>query len=94
MLGWPVLHMTLMNDPRAGKIVGTTDYLSPEQIQTPLEIKTCFGYLLARMHTLLRSLWQKCPFLVAIRHPSCVDISKRHRGIRASLLQIITEDFV
>ncbi len=29
----------LMNDPRAGKIVGTTDYLSPEQIQTPLEIK-------------------------------------------------------
>ena len=29
----------LMNDPRAGKIVGTTDYLSPEQIRTPLEIK-------------------------------------------------------
>ncbi|MEZ6135948.1 MAG: serine/threonine-protein kinase [Pirellulaceae bacterium] len=29
----------LVNDPRAGKIVGTTDYLSPEQIRTPLEIK-------------------------------------------------------
>ncbi len=29
----------LMNDPRAGKIVGTTDYLSPEQIRTPLEIE-------------------------------------------------------
>jgi serine/threonine protein kinase len=29
----------LMNDPRAGKIVGTTDYLSPEQIRTPLEIQ-------------------------------------------------------
>ncbi len=29
----------LINDPRAGKIVGTTDYLSPEQIQTPLEIQ-------------------------------------------------------
>ena len=28
----------LMNDPRAGKIVGTTDYLSPEQIKTPLEV--------------------------------------------------------
>jgi serine/threonine protein kinase len=28
-----------MNDPRAGKIVGTTDYLSPEQIRTPLEIQ-------------------------------------------------------
>lgn len=29
----------LVNDPRAGKIVGTTDYLSPEQIRTPLEIQ-------------------------------------------------------
>lgn len=29
----------LVNDPRAGKIVGTTDYLSPEQIRTPLEIR-------------------------------------------------------
>ncbi|MEM8732859.1 MAG: serine/threonine-protein kinase [Planctomycetota bacterium] len=28
----------LINDPRAGKIVGTTDYLSPEQIRTPLDI--------------------------------------------------------
>ena len=26
------------NDPRSGKIVGTADYLSPEQIRTPLEI--------------------------------------------------------
>lgn len=29
----------LINAPRAGKIVGTTDYLSPEQIRTPLEIQ-------------------------------------------------------
>lgn len=28
----------LIDDPRAGKIVGTADYLSPEQIRTPLEI--------------------------------------------------------
>lgn len=28
----------LLNDPRAGKIVGTADYLSPEQIRTPLDI--------------------------------------------------------
>ncbi len=30
----------LINDPRAGKIVGTTDYISPEQIRTPLEIQS------------------------------------------------------
>ena len=29
----------LMSDPRAGKIVGTADYLSPEQISTPLEVQ-------------------------------------------------------
>ena len=29
-----------INDPRAGKIVGTTDYISPEQIRTPLEVNS------------------------------------------------------
>lgn len=28
----------LMDDPRSGKIVGTADYLSPEQIRTPLQV--------------------------------------------------------
>lgn len=28
----------LSDDPRAGKIVGTADYLSPEQIRTPLQV--------------------------------------------------------
>ncbi len=28
----------LSDDPRAGKIVGTADYLSPEQIRTPLDV--------------------------------------------------------
>lgn len=28
----------LLDDPRAGKIIGTADYLSPEQIRTPLDI--------------------------------------------------------
>ena len=28
----------LMDDPRAGKIVGTADYLSPEHIRTPLKV--------------------------------------------------------
>ncbi len=30
----------LLDDPRAGKIIGTADYLSPEQIRTPLEVST------------------------------------------------------
>ncbi len=29
----------LLDDPRAGKIVGTADYLSPEQIKTPLQVE-------------------------------------------------------
>ncbi len=28
------------NDPRIGKIVGTADYLSPEQIKTPMDVTT------------------------------------------------------
>ncbi len=31
-------HLNDPNDPRIGKIVGTADYLSPEQIKTPLEV--------------------------------------------------------
>ncbi len=38
-LGLAGFNQDLLNDPRAGKIVGTTDYISPEQIRTPLEIK-------------------------------------------------------
>jgi serine/threonine protein kinase len=30
--------LSLLDDPRAGKILGTADYLSPEQIKTPLEV--------------------------------------------------------
>lgn len=30
----------LLDDPRAGKIVGTADYLSPEQIRAPLDVRT------------------------------------------------------
>ncbi len=38
-LGLAGFNQDLLNDPRAGKIVGTTDYISPEQIRTPLEVK-------------------------------------------------------
>ncbi|MEM7455191.1 MAG: serine/threonine-protein kinase [Planctomycetota bacterium] len=31
-------HLNDPNDPRIGKIVGTADYLSPEQIRTPMDV--------------------------------------------------------
>ena len=37
-VGLAGFNRDLVSDPRAGKIVGTTDYISPEQIRTPLEI--------------------------------------------------------
>lgn len=37
-VGLAGFNRDLLSDPRAGKIVGTTDYISPEQIRTPLEI--------------------------------------------------------
>lgn len=37
-VGLAGFNQDLLSDPRAGKIVGTTDFISPEQIRTPLEI--------------------------------------------------------
>ncbi len=37
-VGLAVWSMGLANDPRAGKVVGTADYLSPEQIRSPLTV--------------------------------------------------------
>ena len=51
----------LMNDPRAGKIVGTTDYLSPEQIRTPLEIQPASD-IYSLGCTLYYALCGKVPF--------------------------------
>ena len=41
-------------DPRVGKIVGTADYLSPEQIKTPLQITSASDILFAGLHVVLR----------------------------------------
>ena len=37
-VGLAAWSMGLADDPRAGKIVGTADYLSPEQIRTPMAV--------------------------------------------------------
>ena len=38
MIGLAAWSMGLEDDPRAGKIVGTADYLSPEQIRNPRSV--------------------------------------------------------
>ena len=51
----------LMADPRQGKIVGTADYLSPEQIRTPLEI-TAASDVYSLGCTLYYAICGKVPF--------------------------------
>ncbi len=83
----------LMNDPRAGKIVGTTDYLSPEQIRTPLEIRPASD-IYSLGCTLYYSVCGKVPF------PGGDTESKLRRHLDAFPLHPrnfapdITEDFV
>ncbi len=49
------------NDPRVGKIVGTADYLSPEQIKTPLQI-TSASDIYSLGCTLYYAVTGKVPF--------------------------------
>lgn len=83
----------LMNDPRAGKIVGTTDYLSPEQIRTPLEIKSTSD-IYSLGCTLYYAVCGKVPF------PGGDTESKLRRHLEAfpihprNFAPDITEDFV
>lgn len=83
----------LMDDPRAGKIVGTTDYLSPEQIRTPLEIQPASD-IYSLGCTLYYAVCGKVPF------PGGDTASKMRRHIEETpwhprkFAFDITEDFV
>ena len=54
-------HLNDPKDPRAGKIVGTADYLSPEQIRTPLSI-TAVSDIYSLGCTLYYAVTGKVPF--------------------------------
>lgn len=83
----------LINDPRAGKIVGTTDYLSPEQIRTPLEIQPASD-IYSLGCTLYYAVCGKVPF------PGGDTTSKLRRHLEETpwhprrFAPDITEDFV
>ncbi len=82
-LGLAGFNQDLLNDPRAGKIVGTTDYISPNKFvrrwksnQWPTSIRWvahCTGPCAARFR-----------FKVVTRPLSCDVISKRRLGIRGA----------
>lgn len=83
----------LVNDPRAGKIVGTADYLSPEQIRTPLEV-TAASDIYSLGCTLYYAVCGKVPF------PGGDTESKLRRHLQdfplhpRNFVPDITEDFV
>ncbi|MFK7734632.1 MAG: serine/threonine protein kinase [Pirellulaceae bacterium] len=83
----------LINDPRAGKIVGTPDYLSPEQIRTPLDIQPASD-IYSLGCTLYYSVCGKVPF------PGGDTESKLRRHLQEfplhprNFASEITEDFV
>ncbi len=83
----------LMNDPRAGKIVGTTDYLSPEQIRTPLDVQPASD-IYSLGCTLYYAVCGKVPF------PSGDTASKLRRHLEETpwhprkFAPDISEDFV
>lgn len=82
-----------INDPRAGKIVGTTDYISPEQIRTPLEIHAASD-IYSLGCTLYYAVCGKVPF------PGGDTTSKLRRHLEETpwhprrVAVDITEDFV
>ena len=82
-----------INDPRAGKIVGTTDYISPEQIRSPLEIHTASD-IYSLGCTLYYAVCGKVPF------PGGDTTSKLRRHLEETpwhprrMAIDITEDFV
>lgn len=83
----------LVNDPRAGKIVGTSDYLSPEQIRTPLEV-TAAADIYSLGCTLYYAICGKVPF------PGGDTESKLRRHLQdyplhpRNFAPDVTEDFV
>lgn len=83
----------LDEDPRAGKIIGTADYLSPEQIKTPLEI-TSRSDIYSLGCTLYYAVTGKVPFPggtssnKALRH--CEETPWHPRRFNSD----ISEDFV
>src|SRR4029078_8220640 len=61
------------HDPRAGKIVGTADYLAPEPIRSPHEI-THLVDMYALGCTLYYATWGKVPF----HGGTAADKARRH----------------
>jgi serine/threonine protein kinase len=83
----------LTDDPRAGKIVGTPDYLSPEQIRTPLAVNSVSD-IYSLGCTLYYAVTGKAPF------PGGDTSSKLRRHLDATPLHprnfntALTEEFV
>ncbi len=83
-IGLATWTMGLENDPRAGKIVGTADYLSPEQIRDPRSVGP-LSDIYSLGCTLYYAVTGKVPFPGGDTRASAVGTANRPPGIPASL---------
>ena len=92
-IGLAAWSMGLQDDPRAGKIVGTADYLSPEQVRDPLSVGPASD-IYSLGCTLYYTVTGKVPFPGGDSRSKCRRHCEETPWHPRNLTPDLTEDFV
>ncbi len=92
-IGLAAWSMGLQDDPRAGKIVGTADYLSPEQIRDPMSVGP-LSDIYALGCTLYYTVTGKVPFPGGDSRSKCRRHCEETPWHPRNLTPDLSEDFV